>query len=260
MSDRTRRRRDAKNIGGTIGIDRELPPLSAARTNVINIERLLVALLRAEVERFRTEPELLRKFFAHMFDPLIGETEREEFVTNFTRLPPEVVLGYPRTSTQFPCFAVILQEDAEDQNFIGDFVGETEDDEEDAIDYMEYAGVLCTNSYGIYIYAQHPDVCLYLYYFAKMIVFGAKPLFLANGMTDVSISGGEVAPDEQYLPDNMFMRTLTVSGHSMFTVPQFALTDRRRLRVLGLYRDDVVVDGVQGGITPKRFDDEQEEP
>jgi hypothetical protein len=91
-------------------------------------------------------------------------------------------------------------------------------------------------------------------------VFGAKPLFLSNGMTDVTISGGEVAPDEQYLPDNMFLRTLTVSGHSMFTVPSFALTDRRRLRVLGLYRDDVVVDGVRGGITPTRFDDEQEEP
>jgi hypothetical protein len=260
MTDMTRKKRDAKNLGGTIGINRELPSPSAARTNVVNIERLLVALLKAEVERFSAEPELLRMFFAHMFDPLVGETEREEFVTNFTRLPPEVVLGYPRTSTQFPCFAIILQEDSEDQNFIGDFAGETEDDEEGlgVDEYKEYAGVLCNSSFGIYIYAQHPDVCLYLYYFAKMIVFGAKPLFLSNGMTEVNISGGEVAPDEQYLPDNMFMRTLTVSGQSMFTVPQFALVNRRRLRLLGLYRDDVVVDGVQGGITPTRSDDDDD--
>jgi hypothetical protein len=249
MSDMTKKRRDAKNLGGTIGIDRDVPPLSAARTNVINIERLLVKLLRAEVERFKEDTDLLRKFFRH------------KFITNFQRLPPEVVLGYPRTSTQFPCFAVILQEDAEDQNFIGDFAGETEDDEEiDPNGYMEYAGVLCNNAYGVFIYAQHPDVCLYLYYFAKMVIFGAKPFFLSNGMTEVTIDGGEVAPDEQYLPDNMFIRTLTVRGQSMFTVPQFALANRRRLRLLGLYRDDVVVDGVQGGITPTRFDDDEEEP
>lgn len=260
MSDLTKKRRDAKNIGGTVGIDRDLPPLSAARTNVINIERLLVKLLRMEVARFKEDTDLLRRFFRHMFGALIEDSEVEEFITNFQRLPPEVVLGYPRTSTQFPCFAIILQEDAEDQNFVGDFAGETEDDEEidPTGDYMEYAGVLCNNSFGIFVYAQHPDVCLYLYYFAKMIVFGAKPLFLANGMTEVTIDGGEVAPDEQYLPDNMFIRTLTVRGQSMFTVPQFALTNRRRLRLLGLYRDDVVVDGVQGGITPTRFDDEDD--
>lgn len=258
MTDLTKKKRDAKNIGGTIGIDRDVPPPEAARTNVINIERLLVSLLRAEVERFRTEPELLRMFFKHMFDPLVGETEREEFVTNFVRMPPEVVLGYPRTSTNFPCFAVILQEDSEDQNFVGDFVGETEDGEEGigVDEYKEYTGVLCNSSFGLFVYAQHPDVCLYLYYFAKMIVFGAKTLFLSNGMTEVTISGGEVAPDEQYLPDNMFMRTLTISGQSMFTVPSFALVNRRRLQVLGLYRDDVVVDGVQGGIKPTRFTDE----
>lgn len=259
MTDQTRKKRDAKNLGGTVGIDRDLPALSAARTNVINIERLLVQLLRLETERFKEDPELLRMFFKHMFDPLVGEAEREEFVTNFVRLPPETVLGYPRTSTQFPCFAVILQEDAEDQNFLGDFGGETEDDEEVETDgYKEYAAALCNNSFGIFVYAQHPDVCLYLYYFAKMIIFGAKPLFLSNGMTEVTISGGEVAPDEQYLPDNMFMRTITVRGQSMFTVPAFALVNRRRLRLLGLYRDDVVVDGVQGGITAERFDDDDE--
>lgn len=261
MSDQTKKRRDAKNLGGTIGIDRDLPPLSAARTNVINIERLLVKLLRAEVARFKEDTELLRKFFRHMFGALVEDAEVEEFITNFQRLPPEVVLGYPRTSTQFPCFAVILQEDSEDQNFVGDFAGETEDDEDaDPNGYMEYAGVLCNNAFGVFVYAQHPDVCLYLYYFAKMVIFGAKPFFLTNGMTEVTIDGGEVAPDEQYLPDNMFIRTLTVRGQSMFTVPQFALANRRRLRLLGLYRDDVVVDGVQGGITPTRFDDDEEEP
>jgi len=259
MSDLTKKKRAAKNLGGEIGIDMTVPTLGAARANVINIERLIVELLRTEVERFRADPEMLRMFFRHMFDPLIGEVEREEFVTNFGRIPPEVVLGYPRTSTTMPCFAVILQEDSEADGFIEDFGGETEDEESIGTDdYKEYSAVLCNNTFGIYVYANHPDVCLYLYYFVKMVVFGAKPLFVSNGMLDVSISGGEVSPDESYMPDNMFMRTLTVSGQSMFTVPSFARTNRRQLRLLGLYRDDVVVDGVQGGITPERFDDEDE--
>lgn len=258
MTDPTQRRRDANSIGGTIGIDRELPGLSAARTNVINIERLLVSLFRTEIDRFISNPELLDRFFRHMFDPLVGADERDKFVANFVRQQPTCVLGYPRTSTQFPCFAIVLQEDAEVQNFLADYVGETEDEEEDR-DYMEYSGTLCSNTYAISVYSQHPDECLYLYYFAKMIVFGAKPLFVANGLTEVTVSGGEVAPEEQYLPDNVFLRTLTITGHSMFTVPRFALVDRRKMQLLGLYRNDVVVDGIQGGIVPEVFNGESNE-
>lgn len=124
---------------------------------------------------------------------------------------------------------------------------------------MEYSGTLCSNTYAISVYSQHPDECLYLYYFAKMIVFGAKPLFVANGLTEVTVSGGEVAPEEQYLPDNVFLRTLTITGHSMFTVPRFALVDRRKMQLLGLYRNDVVVDGIQGGIVPEVFNGESNE-
>lgn len=249
MSDQTTRRRDRKNLGGVVGIDRAVPAsVAAARTNVINIERLLVALLSSEVTRLREEESLLRMYMSHLFDAVIGPQEREEFITNFMSRPPEVVLGYPRTSTQFPCFAIVLQSDQETDNFIGDFGGETEDDEESE-DYLEYNAAICNNSYGLYVYAEHPDVCLYLYYIAKMIVFGAREFLLANGLTEVRVSGGEVSPDEQYLPDNMFLRVLTIEGKSIFSVPNFAIADRRRLRVLGLYRDDVVVDGVRGGVS-----------
>jgi hypothetical protein len=254
------RRRDRRSVGGTIGIDRDVPELSAARAAVVNIERLLKALLESEIARFKENPEDLRLFFKHYFDALVGEDEREEFVTNFIAQSPTVALGYQRASAEFPVIAIILESENEADSVLGDYAGETDEDDDDESrgEWMEYEGGFWESTFGLYVYAQHPDVCLYLYNFVKMILISGRSLLLSQGVMDVSLTGGELNPDEAKLPENMFIRFVRVSAKSAQTVPRFARVDPRRLRVYGLFMEDVIVDGVRGGVMPRSDLDEEE--
>ena len=262
MTDLIKRRRDRKGIGGAIGIERAVPPLSAARESITNTERLLLALLRSEISRFVKDEDLLTLFFSHVFDPMAGEDERKEFVKNFIRNEPRAVIGYPRASAEFPIFAIVLMAEEESQPVIGDYTGQTDinDPDEEDDEFASFEGGIWEQSFGIFIYAQHPDVCLYMYHFVKMIMSGGKEFLLSNGVIDATYSGGELAPDEQYLPNNMFARVFNVKATVPFTVPRIALADPRRMKVVGLYRSDMVVDGVPGGISTPEEDDGDEGP
>lgn len=61
-------------------------------------------------------------------------------------------------------------------------------------------------------------------------------------------SGGELNPEEMYLPDNMFARVLRISCTAPMSIPKLII-DAAKVRILGLYMDDIVVDGIRGGVT-----------
>lgn len=249
------KKRDSKSIGGTLGIDRSVPTLTHARDSIINVERGLQVLLESETNRFKDDENLLRMFFGYYFKGLVDPAEIDEFVKNFVTSPPEIVLGYPRSSTTFPCMSIILESEDEQEPVLADYAGETDTDDPDDVreangDFLEHEGGFWKSVYGVYVYAQHPDVCLYLYHFAKMILVSGRIWLLSQGLNDVGLSGGELAPDERYLPDNMFIRMVRVMCTAPQTVPRFALVDPRRLRTYGLFMEDVVVDGVPGGVHP----------
>jgi len=249
MTDLLRRQRSQRQLGGTTGsgIDRSVPSLDSARAAIVNVERILLRLLRSEVERLSKDEALLRYYFESVFDCTLPERETEEYIANFMRQPPSIVIGYPRSSVTFPVIAIILTEESETQSVVGDFLGETLGDSSDEV-YADFVGAMFEATHGCYVYAEHPDVCLYLYHFVKMIMLGGKDWLLSQGVTEVSISGGELAPQEGYLPENIFLRTVNVKTIAPFAVPRPALADARKARVVGLYQDDVVVDGVQGGV------------
>lgn len=256
MTDLVRKQRGKRQLGGAGGVDRAVPGLDAARTSIVNVERYLLRLLRSEVERLAGDEDLLRYYFESVFDPTLPVRERNEYVANFMRQPPAVTIGYPRASATFPVIAIILSEESETQNTIGDFLGETLGDDTDD-PYADYVGAVFEAQHGCYVYAEHPDVCLYLYHFVKMILLGGKDWLLSQGVIEASISGGELSPQEGYLPENIFLRTVNVRTVAPFAVPRPALADARKARVVGLYRDDVVVDGVRGGVHsyPEGFPD-----
>jgi hypothetical protein len=247
-----RKTRALRNLGGAVAAGLTNPTGSGAevmRTNVVLIERVILAVLRSEVDRLSQDRSECDRFFAHFYDPIVGEAERAEFVTNFMRAPPNVVLGYPRTSASFPCLSIVLASEEEVQNAVGDFISQTGRDSTDRLP-VEFVGAHFSQSHMIYVYAEHPDVAIYLYQFAKLCLFGAKSTFLEAGCTEVTFAGGELAPDEGYMPENMFVRYLQVRAVTQVTVPRLLLVDPRRLRLGGVFIDDVVVDGVRGGVHP----------
>jgi len=225
------------------------------------VERILLALIRSEVDRLKEDRTELSRFFKHFFDPTAGEEAREEFVTFFIKNPPVTVLGYPRTTADFPCFSVVLENDEEvEPGLLGHYVGTTQPDEmpDDAED-NEYEGAFFEQSFGVYIYAENPDVCAYLYQFLKLTLFGSRLALEQAGLLNIHYSGGELTPQE-YLPENMFARVLHMKCQSMMTIPKLlSYKDGRKLRVTGVFREDVVVDGVPGGVVtiPKRCEDDE---
>lgn len=246
-----RKDKTARNIGGSLPTG--VPDLSTARDSVLMIERLLRALLQETIDSLSDASDVqavadLTRFFSHFYDPTITQAERDDFIKNFQTLPPKAILGYPRSTAQFPCFSIILEGEQESQGFIGDFAGETTEDE-DAKDASEYVGAFYDSTYGIYIYAEHPDVCAYLYQFAKSVIHAGKALLFSCGVQSMNLSGGELAPDETYIPENMFMRVLRVQLTAPMTVPVFLRADPRKVRITGIFRPDVVVDGMPSGVT-----------
>lgn len=249
MSDLLRKKRAKAQLGGALGVDRALPDISAARAPIVNVERFLLRLLRSEVDRLVKDEELLRWYFENVFDPTLPANEVADYIANFKAQSPTITLGYPRTSVQFPVIAIVLAEESEEQNAVGDFMGETLGDSDEET-YADFVGAVFTSSHSVCVYAEHPDQCLYLYHFVKMILLGGKDWLLSQGIAEVALSGSEMAPQEGYLPDYAFIRTVNVRTTAPFIVPRTSLTDARKVRVVGIYHEDVVVDGVRGGVHP----------
>jgi len=245
---------EAKNPGASYGATIEDffdgPELAEARTSGVMVERILLAVLKSEMARLADPVNVAEttRFFRHIFDPLAGAEERAEYVANFQRRSPAVVLGYPRTVVDLPILSITLGEESESEpSYLGDYIGESLPEEKDP--YAEYVGAHFQQTFNIFCYAEHPVVCAYLYHFTKLILLSAKPFMLQAGIVDPRLSGGDLAPDEGYTPENVFVRVVRLSCQSLSSMPLLKL-DPVGFRITGIFMDDVQVDGVQGGVTP----------
>ncbi len=245
-------RKDPRNFGvATHEAMPEREPAAVGRWSQPMPERVILGILRTECERL-AQPEnedQLRRFFGHFFDPMIGEEEREQYVRNFQRHPLTPVLGYPRTSATFPCLSLIMERDVETDAAMNNLIGQTIPGEVIGA-ASRYNGSMYEKTYGLFIYATHPDVCLYMYHLAKMILVGSHETLAEYGIIDPSFEGTEMLPEENLLPENMFVRRLGVTCKSMETVPDILSPDPERVRVTGIYANDTVVSGQRGGVDP----------
>jgi hypothetical protein len=240
-----------RNLGGAVeaGVEDffDGPDQAQSRTSIVLVERLLLAVLRSEVARLAASESEATRIFSHIFDPTMTAEDRALFVARFMSEPPKTVLSYPRETAEFPCYAVVLDSESETQPILGDHAGETVDGE-DEDEAAEYQGSIFEQVHAVYTYAPHPDLVSYLYQLSKMILLGAKPALMRSGLATLSLAGGELSPEEMYLPDGMFARQLRVTSSSAQTVPRLLSPDPARVRLGGLFREDVVVDGIRGAV------------
>lgn len=232
--------RENRNIGPVI-YEQEV----GAQDAILLVERLLKNLLQTTTNWLKDDEDACRRFFSHFFDSTVTEEEREEFVTNFTTKPPKTILGYARSAAQYPCFSIVTESEEESENVLGDYLGLDPDDAP-----VEYTGSIDDATYAIYVYSGHPEVTLYLYQYGKAVAHAGKKLLLSQGVLEARISGGELGPEEVYLPDNTFVRVIRVHTKQTFSVPRILLTDPILQRITGLYVNDINVDGIQGGVVP----------
>ena len=263
-------RKHPRNFGTQLS-NEKLPPdspdptfaVAAGRFSVTMPERVLLILLRQEMERLSKAENVddLTLFFRHFYT-LISEEELQTYVSDFQRKPPTIKLGYPRSSAQFPHLAIILEGETQTDEALADFLGQTLPGDPDEY-AKEYVGSMFEQTYGIYIYAEHPDVCLYLYHFAKAIIMSADITLQECGILEPAYSGNEMIPQQDELPENMFVRRLGITCKSLHTVPAFLLPDPGKVRITGVWAEDIVVSGVRGGVhaidPPEAISDGEEE-
>lgn len=134
----------------------------------------------------------------------LSSADRTRLKQHWTDHPPTVLLGFARLSSPFPVFAITLAEDANETMLLDD--GEMFDEEEE--DEVGREVVRCT--FRIYVYAENPDVCAAYYRALRRILQVGRRKLESFGLMNPTISGGELAPDPAYTPDNLFTRQVTL--------------------------------------------------
>lgn len=233
--DPVRAKREQQNIGPVLDTS-----LGASWDSIVFPDRLLRRLLQDTIDFLLENPEELERFFAHFYDNSVSVEERNQHRDRFLKSPPKAQLGYARPSTEFPYWGITLTEENEEDSFVGDFVGM------DPETKTEFDGALFTSMYSVYVYANHPDVCSYQYALAKSTVIGGRKWLMSQGLMEIQLSGGDLAPGEEYFPDAVYLRALRVKCKSLNSVPRILLTQKTRLGAI--HNDDVVVNGVRGGV------------
>tara|TARA_Y100000034_G_C6892969_1_gene411212 strand:- start:1044 stop:1712 length:669 start_codon:yes stop_codon:yes gene_type:complete len=123
--------------------------------------------------------------------------------------PPTVVQSFARFSeTPFPIWALTLQGDDTAQ----DFLGQGDMALLDANDFTigsEFRS-LDTATFTIFVYAEHPDVVVWYYKILKRILKMGFLRMVNNGLHDPTLDGADVQPDPRYIPENVFIRRITL--------------------------------------------------
>lgn len=227
-----------------------VPELAAARTGVTSIEVMIYEILAHELESLSTDEAKRTAYLAHLFDAVAGKSMREMISKSLSTKQPQVVYGYPRLGAETPCVAIILEEEHEAQQVLGSYLGETLPEERTSDgkepDPAEYVGGFWEHTYALLVYTEHPQITAGLYQVVKAILVAADHVLELGGFQNPSFSGGELGPEQEYIPENVFCRVLKVQGRTVFAVPEYG-RDPERYRVT-VHRSDLIVDGVRGGV------------
>lgn len=266
----SRRSRDGivlDNVGGTSEaaqyaetkpvVQRDGTDRNLAHASIVMLDRVLFRLLRNEVRDLVENQEKTERLLLQFFDATVLTEEIGEWVEYVTVNPPTVTMGYPRSTARFPCFSIVMEGEEESMKFVGNYAGTKLGDAPG--DDADYVGSMFDQSLAVYIYDHNPDGVAMLYHLAKMIVLAGSDALTASGAMDLHLSGGDLSPQEAYIPVDMFARRLLVGLKSTQTVERLRRQPRAsRVTVSGVHASDVVVDGRRGGVhhSPHECDDE----
>jgi len=166
-------------------------------------ERVILSLLNAGINAIEGDTSLL--------DPIltgIGAAELTKAKTLFASNRPTLVLGYPRTGINLPCFSVTLTSD----DILQDYVGMGDEAFLDQIPELLGSKFKrrVKGTFTVFVYSEHPDWTVWLYRVARRILNMGARYLISQGLQDPVIGGADLAPDLRYSPENVYVRRLTV--------------------------------------------------
>ena len=191
--------------------------IAGAERVVYHVIKTGLDLLAASVAKKRGKrDDAIDRLFA-----LYNAEERDTIRRLLAERRPKVSHGYPRSNAEMPAILVIVTSENENRRFVGDKV---ENDEEDMPEFIgrdpeTVKGVLVDTSIDCWVMDNNPDVVQAFYTICWALLDGARlPVFSRLQMNPGSLSGGDVPPDPNYMPEYVFVRRLGTSFTGMRTV------------------------------------------
>jgi len=177
------------------------------------IQRFLFTVLKDGVEQITADPEIIDDLFNDVYG--LTEEEATAIKTFWASKPPKVIHGYAPRDIDVPVFSIVLDNERESDTWLANDIGQEEDP--DSPDYRaDIKGSIWQHQYSVLVYTEHPDVTLYYYELAKSIILSGNDFFVDQGLFEIDLSGADMAPDERYIPQNLFARKLTFSCKRVF--------------------------------------------
>jgi len=222
---------------GAIHSTAAAPGTGAAARNYNFAERLIVAALRNARVRFRDEPD--------HWDWMLGfldATERDIVRRILDERPPTIRYGYARDTDKWPIISVVLASEAPSTDLIGDVI--------ELANGLIVEGEVREQRLDITIYADSPDLALYLYHWVNYAMQAHVQWFQNEGLQcPAFVAGGELAPDPRYVPETCYLRRVTWSFRGEVTA---AIPMRPPSRDLYAMNETATVAGHVGGVSPVR--------
>jgi hypothetical protein len=135
--------------------------------------------------------------------------------------PWTIGFGYPTAVQAAPVVNLVVHDDLDHErgSFVGDVVIDQttlDPDTGEATAYATTFGMLQRGEFTFLMIAPGAEAATWMYHIVKAAVLrdrsGPRGGSLeAQGITEMDLRGGDLSPDERWLPDHVFGRTLTVS-------------------------------------------------
>jgi len=123
--------------------------------------------------------------------------------------PPTVVQSFARFGdTPFPILALTLSGDDTAQDFLGQGDMALLDDDDYTVGSQFRSVDMAT--FTVFVYAEHPDVVVWYYKIVKRILKMGFLRMIQAGLHDPTLDGADVQPDPRYIPENVFIRRISV--------------------------------------------------
>ena len=180
-------------------------------------ERVIYHLLKGAFETAKTDQEFIDRMFR-----LLSAAERATIKAFLNQRPPQIVHAFARRAQKIPLIAVAVQDDREGQQFIDEFMADDLVDpyDESANGVQTLHGGIITTTVQVMIWSDSPDTVQYLYQLAWAFLKAATQTFAGLQMSPVSMSGGDVAPNEDLMPGTIYGRHITIGleGPRVYTI------------------------------------------
>lgn len=186
-------------------------------------ERVIFNAIKNGIEGYSANPVLITELFNLVNCLSLSESEKiREF---WEARPPEVHHGYAQTESKFPAYFVTLTGENQAQQYLGNAVGE----------FGSRHGSIYSTTVTVLVYADHPDVCLYMYQILKAI-FVLQERYIRETALTLELSGSDLAPDNGYVPNGLFARRFTVAAQTEYNI-EVPANELLAFKIAGVHAD-----------------------